>query len=43
VLESDTNPNSRENIVRRKFLYSAYGRYAVGVTDPRLGIKVVNA
>lgn len=43
VLESDTNPNSRENIVKRKFLYSVYGRYAVGVTDPRLAIKVVNA
>lgn len=42
VLESDTNPQTRENIVRRKFLYSVYGRYAVGVTDPRLGIKVVN-
>lgn len=43
VLESDTNPNSRENIVKRKFLYSVYGRYAVGVTDPRLAIKTVVA
>ncbi len=43
VLESDTNPQSRENIIRRKYLYSVYGRYAVGVTDPRLGIKMVNA
>lgn len=43
VLESDTNPNSRENILLRKYLYSIYGRYNVGVTDPRLGIKIVNA
>ncbi len=42
VLESDTNPNSRENILKRKFVYSVYGRYAVGVTDPRLAIKIDN-
>ena len=40
VLESDTNPMTRENILQRNFLYSVYGRYAVGVTDPRLAIKV---
>lgn len=42
VLESDTNPNDRENIIKRKFLYSVYGRYNVGVTDPRLGVKTTN-
>lgn len=42
VLESDTNPNSRENILKRKFVYSVYGRYAAGVTDPRLGIMIEN-
>ncbi len=42
VLESDTNPNSRENILKRKYVYSVYGRYAVGVTDPRLAVKTVN-
>jgi len=43
VLESDTNPTSRENILKRKFLYSVYGRYNVGVTDPRLGVKITNS
>jgi phage major head subunit gpT-like protein len=43
VLESDTDPNSRENILKRKFLYSVYGRYNVGVTDPRLGVKIENS
>ena len=42
VLESDTDPMSRENILKRKFLYSVYGRYAVGVTDPRLALKINN-
>ena len=42
VLESDTDPMSRENILKRKFLYSVYGRYAVGVTDPRLAVKINN-
>lgn len=43
VLESDTNPNSREAIIQRNYLYSVYGRYNVGVTDPRFGVKVVNS
>jgi phage major head subunit gpT-like protein len=42
VLESDTNPNDRENILKRKYLYSVYGRYNVGVTDPRLAVKIDN-
>lgn len=42
VLESDTDPMSRENILKRKFLYSVYGRYNVGVTDPRLVVKVID-
>ena len=42
VLESDTDPMSRENILKRKFLYSVYGRYNVGVTDPRLAMKISN-
>lgn len=42
VIESDTNPNSRENIINRKFLYSCYGRWQVALTDPRFGIKVTN-
>ena len=42
VIESDTNPNSRENIINRKFLYSCYGRWNVALTDPRFGIKVTN-
>lgn len=43
TMESDTNPNTRENILKRKFLYSVYARYAVGVTDPRLGVKITNS
>lgn len=43
VLEADTNPMTRENILKRNFLYSVYGRYNVGVTDPRLGVKIVNS
>ena len=42
VLEGDTNPNSRENIIQRQFLYSVYGRYNAGVTDPRFGISTAN-
>lgn len=42
VVESDVNPNSREAIIQRTFLYSVYGRYNVGVTDPRFGAKIVN-
>lgn len=42
-LESDTDPNSRETILSRKFVYSVYARYAVGMTDPRFGIKVANS
>ena len=42
AVESDTNPNSRENILQRKYLYSVYGRMAVGATDPRFGIRVNN-
>lgn len=42
VVESDTNPFSREAIIQRTFLYSVYGRYNVGVTDPRFGVKTVN-
>jgi phage major head subunit gpT-like protein len=43
VLESDTNPQTRENILKRTFLYSVYGRYNVGVTDPRLAIRTTNS
>ena len=42
VVESDVNPNTREAIIQRNFLYSVYGRYNVGVTDPRFAVKVVN-
>ena len=42
ALESDTDPNSREAIIQRTFLYSVYGRYATGMTDPRLGVEVEN-
>jgi len=43
VLESDTNPDTRENILNRDFIYSVYGRYAVAVTDPRLAIRTTNS
>jgi phage major head subunit gpT-like protein len=42
TVESDTNPMTRENIIKRNFIYSVYGRYNVGVTDPRLAVKVTN-
>jgi phage major head subunit gpT-like protein len=42
VLESDTDPMTRENILKRNFLYSVYGRYNVGVTDPRLAVKLTD-
>lgn len=42
VLESDTDPNTRENILKRNFLYSVYGRWAVAMTDPRFGILITN-
>lgn len=41
-LASDTNPDAASVIESRKFLYSAYGRYNVGVSDPRFAIKVEN-
>lgn len=43
VLESDTDPQSRDAILQRTFVYSVYGRYAVGMTDPRLGVQVENS
>lgn len=43
VLESDTNPNDRQTILARTFVYSVYGRYATGMTDPRLGVRTVNS
>lgn len=43
VLESDTDPNSREAIIARSFIYSVYGRYATGMTDPRLGVRTTNS
>ena len=42
VLESDTNPNDRNTILARTFVYSVYGRYATGMTDPRLGVLTTN-
>lgn len=43
VLESDTNPNTRQAIIDRTFIYSVNGRYAVGVTDPRFAVKTTNS
>jgi len=43
VLESDTNPNDRQTILARTFVYSVYGRYVTGMTDPRLGVRTVNS
>jgi len=43
VLESDTDPMTREAILKRNFVYSVYGRYAVGSTDPRFIVKTVNS
>jgi phage major head subunit gpT-like protein len=34
--------NTRNFITARSFVYSAYGRYAVGVTDPRFAVKTTN-
>lgn len=42
VLEADTNPNDRATILARTFVYSVYGRYQTGMTDPRLGIETTN-
>ncbi len=42
VLESDTNPNDRNTILARTFVYSVYGRYQTGMTDPRLGVRTTN-
>lgn len=39
-LTADTDPNSRAVIEQHTFLYSAYGRYNAGVTDPRYAIKI---
>lgn len=39
VLEGITSPNTEAGMIRRRFPFTAYGRYAVGVTDPRLAIK----
>ena len=41
-ITADTNPNSAEVIRTRKFLYSAYGRYNLGLTDPRFGVLTTN-
>lgn len=41
-LTGETDPNSAHVIDRRTFLYSAYGRYNAGVTDPRFAVKVDN-
>jgi len=43
VVESDINPLSREAILQRNYLYSVYGRYNVGPTDPRYSVKIVNS
>tara|TARA_Y100000310_G_scaffold333905_2_gene412437 strand:+ start:11427 stop:12362 length:936 start_codon:yes stop_codon:yes gene_type:complete len=43
VLEAETNPNSRGAIIQRTFVYSVYGRYATGMTDPRLGVEIENS
>ena len=40
---ADTDPNSREAIKSRSFLYSAYGRYNVGPADPRYAVKTTNS
>lgn len=37
-----TDPNTEYVITRRKFLYSVYGRYNVGITDPRYVVLVTN-
>lgn len=42
VLEADTDPNTRDNIIKRTYLYSVYARYNAGVTDPRLGVQINN-
>ncbi len=43
TLEGITSPNTEAGIVRRKFLYSVRGRYAVGYGEPRHGIKILDA
>jgi|SRR5437870_3233690 len=40
VLEADTDPNDRDNILKRTFLYSVYKRCAVGLSDPRMGVRI---
>jgi phage major head subunit gpT-like protein len=41
VLESATILD-RTTILARTFVYSVYGRYATGMTDPRLGVQTTN-
>lgn len=41
-LLGDTDPNSRVAIEKRTFVYSGYGRYNAGVTDPRFAVKTTN-
>lgn len=41
-LLADTDPNSRAAQERRSYLYSAYGRYNVGVGEPRYAVKINN-
>lgn len=38
----DDDINTRDFITKRTFVYSAYGRYNVGVADPRYAVKTTN-
>lgn len=42
-ITADTNPNSAYAIEHNAYLYSVYGRYYVGLTDPRFGVLTTNS
>ena len=42
-LSGSVNPNDPDFIQFHRVLYSVYARYDVGFTDPRYGVKTVNA
>ncbi len=43
IFNGITDPNSDAGVIRRRFAYTAYSRFNVGVGDPRRAIKLVEA
>ena len=42
IFNGMTDPNSDAGVIRRRYAYTAYSRFNVGVGDPRRAIKVTN-